>query len=305
MTRTEWLEARRTAIGSSDAPNLVGCGWGDPMSVYRSKVEPPDEREPESGPMARGIALEPQVAERYERVMGVAIVYPVRYEDGVVRLPVPPDNYSLTRHPDRPWQSASLDRRRADNGATISLKTVAGWSDEWGENGSADVPETYRVQSQHEMGVTRTTMLDLAALNVIDWSFRVYRLDFDAALFDWLTAVESDFWHTYVVPRVAPPAGWERQHRQPECVRQVLAGTRIDLGDDIAALLDRRAELKLIEERAAEESKRLTGQIDAAMGTHERATAGGWNLRRSFIKGGSVSYNRADYWKLSITGRKS
>lgn len=303
MTRTEWLEARRSAIGSSDAPNLVGCGWGDPMTVYRSKVEPADGREPESGPMARGIALEPAVAERYEKVMGVAIVYPVRYADVVMKLPCPPDDYSITRHPDRPWQAASLDRRRADNGATVSLKTVAGFGADWGENGSAEVPEVYRVQSQHEMGVTGTRLLDLAALDVIGWELRVFRLDFDVDFFEWLTNVESDFWHTHVLPRV-PPTDFDKKHRQPESVRQVLAGTRVDLGDDIAQLLDRRAELRRIEDQASAESKRITEQIDAAMGTAERATAGGWNLRRSFVAGGKVEYDRKDSWRLTITGRK-
>jgi putative phage-type endonuclease len=292
MNRLEWLYARQKSVGASDAANLVGVGWRTAADVYREKTEPVDDRTPTDGPLARGIALEPIVAARYKEVMGVEIVSPI-YNATLG------NEYSITYHPDRPWQSASLDRRRADNGATISLKTTAGFGEEWGENGSADVPEVYRVQSCHEMGVTQTTMLDLAALDVIRWELRVYRLDFDAAYFEWLTGVERRFWN-YVEERTPPPVDWDDTVRPIHDRRVIRLGT-IDLGDDMIAILERRKELKRIADEADDEAKRLTTQVDLRMGNAERGVAGPWRLRRSLVKGAEVKFYRKDSYRLTIT----
>lgn len=295
MNRREWLLARQQSIGSSDAPNLVGVGFRDAASVYRDKTEPVDDRMPTDGYLARGVALEPMVAARYVREMGVEIVSPIYNA-------VPGNEYSITYHPDRPWQSASLDRRRADTGATISLKTCAGWSDEWGEPGSADVPEGYRVQSQHEMGVTRTTVLDLAALNVIDWTFRVYRLDFDADYFEWLSSVELRFMAEHVLPKIAPTDAWEKSVNPPKPL-VVRPGT-IELPEVAIRMLEQRRELGHIRDKADSEYRVVTKQIEELMGDAEKAVAGPFKLRRSIVKGAPVSYNRADYVKLTISGGK-
>lgn len=282
--RLAWLVERQTGIGASDAPNLVGVGYQNAAAVYRSKVTPPDGRLPRSGPLARGIALESAVADRYADELGVAI------------LPARP----LVRHPDRLWQFASPDRVRAD-GRHVELKTAAGFSDEWGESGGDRIPDGYAVQVQHQMGVLGEPVIDLGALCVITWEFRFYRVAFDPGFFDWLTAIEARFLAEHVAPRIPPAAEWEQQFRGGVLPQK---GTRTDLGDVGAELVARRKELSAISAEADAECKRLGARLESLMGDAESATAGPWILKRVTVAGAEVSYTRAPFTRLDIRAAK-
>jgi putative phage-type endonuclease len=281
MDRLVWLRERQKGVGSSDAPNLVGVGFGDAASVYRSKVEPPDDREPRAGVLARGIALEETVARLYAETMGVVVGHPA----------------PIVFHPDRPWQFASLDRVR-DDGRPVELKTTAGFGEAWGAAGTDQIPDGYRVQAQHQMGVIGADSIDLAALDVIAWELRVYRVPFDPDLFAWLTAVEETFWRGHVLPRVPPGPEWDEQLRA-DALALVEKGKRVELGAGAVELIERRKELAAIRDEADAECKRLGRLLEAQMGDAEIATAGGW-----IVPGGEVSYTRDPYTRLDVRAGK-
>jgi len=132
----------------------------------------------------------------------------------------------------------------------VSLKTNVGFGDDWGEVGSADVPAGYTAQSQHEMGVTGTTMLDLAVLDVIRWEVRVYRLEFDPAYYLWLTEVKNGSGLSTFRPGIRrPPSGTTGSTRRRHSSSR--PGT-IDLGPEAAELLAKRKRIIAIRDEADE-----------------------------------------------------
>lgn len=265
MDRAEWLEIRRSGVGSSDAPNLVGVGFRTAADVYREKVSPPDPRLPVRGVLRRGIDLEPVAAALYAEVMGVELAAA-----------------DLERHPVRPWQLASPDRVRPD-GRRVELKTTAGFGGQWGEPGTDEVPDGYRVQVQHQMGVKMADSIDLAALDVIAWELRVYRIDFDPEFFAWLTDVEARFVREHVEPRVPPAPDWERQFHPGYLARVVNPDTSVELGPDVSRLVEQRAALSAVRDEADEEYKRVDARIRALMGGAEVALCPGWRVRQVVI----------------------
>lgn len=279
--RLEWLKERQQGVGSSDAPNLIGVGYRDAQAVYREKVDPVDDR-PAKGNLRRGLELEPLVAQMYEEVMGVRVIEPA---------------HRIVRHPDRPWQFCSPDGYRADDRTPVQFKTTAGFSDDWGETGSDQVPAYIRVERQHEMGVLGVEQMDTIALDVIAWEPRVYRIQFDPELFRRLLGVETDFWRL-VQNRLPLPADWEESHA-PVAAKLLDDGTP-DLGDEVAALVERRKELLGISGDAQEEAERLKKQIEEAMGPNAKATAGAWKLKRTVIAASEYTVNRKAYIRLDV-----
>jgi putative phage-type endonuclease len=283
--RREWLAERRTGIGSSDAPNLVGVGFRDAASVYRSKVEEVPDPDP-TGFLLRGIELEDLVARKYAERMGTPLALG-----------------RLVRHPERAWQFATTDRVRPD-GNPVEVKTVVSWAD-WGDEMTGEVPAGYRVQVTHQGGVAAADFVDVAALNVIDWELRVFRVAFDRDLYDWLTAVEAEFVEKHVVPRVPPAADWEGRWRDEAVKLVVRHGSVIDLGEEAAALLARRKAYADVRREAEAKYDELTERVKALMGDHQKATAGPFRLTRSFVAGRRVEYDREPYVLFRATQAKA
>lgn len=281
MDRGEWLLERQTGVGSSDAPNLIGVGFRSALDVYREKTSPPDGRTPTAGPLRRGLDLEPVVAGLYGEVMGVDLV-----------------PCELARHPERPWQLASPDRRRADDGRRVELKTTAGFGERWGEPGTADVPVGYRVQCLHQMGVTGDRLLDLAALDVISWELRVYRLEFDAAAWDWLTSAEGRFWFEHVQAGKPPGPEWDREYTTDAAAVVVRPGVSVIFDDEVSKLCDARRAVAAERKRAEAEYDRLSDRLKEVMGEAEIAACPGYRLKRVLVPGGPVAYDRKPYWRL-------
>lgn len=286
MTATErlaWLKERQTGLGSSDAPNLVGVGYRTALDVYRDKTDPVSDTPP-AGNLRRGLELEPLIAPMYEELMGVRIDWPAGPR-------------VIVRHPDRPWQLCSPDSYRHDDGTPVQFKTTAGFSDDWGPTGSDQVPAYIRVERQHEMGVLGVDKMDLIALDVIAWEPRIYRLMFDAEMFHWLTEAEAEFW-TRVDRRMPVDSDWES--RFANYTRKLLDDGTPDLGDEVAALVERRKELLGISDEAQAEADRLKKEIEAAMGENAKATAGGWKLKRTVIAASEYTVNRKAFVRLDV-----
>jgi putative phage-type endonuclease len=270
--RLDWLRERQRGIGASDAPNLVGLGYRDALAVYRAKTAPVGHAdiEPEDGPLARGIALEPVVAQRYARFMDCELVAPAA---------------PIVRNPGAPYQLASPDRFRADNGRMVELKTTLFFDDAWGPSGTDRIPDGYMVQVQQQMGVLGRDHCDLAALDVTAWELRVYRIAFDVDVFEWLTALEAEFWREHVEKRVPPSIEWEAKYDPKKVGLLADRGTRVDLSHVPGAveLFARVKELGEIRDEAEEAYKAARDELAALMGRAERADAGPWTVKKVIV----------------------
>lgn len=285
--RRAWLAARQHGIGSSDAPNLVGVGYRTAADVYRQKTEEvPEAAMHPKGVLLRGMMLEPIVAQMYAEKMDVAL-----------------DKCDMIGHPLRPWQMASPDYQRPDR-RRVEMKTCSSW-DGYGDDGSDVVPLGYFVQVQHQMGVSGTDFCDLAALNLFGWDLRVFRVPFDPVIYDWLTGVQERFLTEHVLPRVPPPDDWEAQFVEQANALAVKPGTAVDLGAEVAELLAERsaltARIKIDQERA----DAIRDDVTVRMADAETATAGPFKLKRGFVKGGHVSYDREPRWQLYVREPKA
>lgn len=266
MTREErraWLIGRKSSIGSSDAPNLVGVGFRTAADVYRSKTEPVTEADITGrGILKRGIVLEPIIAAEYTDAVG----------EQLVRAP-------WICNPSASWQSSSPDWMFATNPRRkVETKSAAGFGFEWGDAGTDDFPEGYRVQCQHQMGVESLPMMDLAALDVISWEFRIYRIIFNPDFWFWLSAVERTAWDMIEARQPIGP-GWEEQFKVEALQRSsAMTSERIDIPKEFANILERREQVKMIRDKAEEMYKSLTDAVYDKMGDARRGECDGWRI---------------------------
>lgn len=189
-TRSDWLAERKTGIGSSDAAAVLGLSrYKSALAVWLDKV---GQAQPEAmnDAMRWGLWLEPALATAYTERTGLAAVVPPR---------------ALYRHPDRFWQIASPDRLA--EGRIVELKTAGHrQANEWGDEGTDEIPEPYLIQVQHQMSVLDLPRADVAVL-IGGQDFRVYSVARSEPLIERLTEIEGDFWE-HVLRREAPPADW-------------------------------------------------------------------------------------------------
>ncbi|WRQ08190.1 exonuclease [Mycobacterium phage dwieneke] len=182
--RDEWLELRRTGIGSSDCSAVLGMGkYGSPFSVWADKTgksRPVDETEA----MMWGTLLEPVIRSELARRLGVEIV-----ECPTLRSLV------------RPWQLYNPDGLILSENALVEIKNASAWlAHDWDDQ----VPDHAELQVQHGMAVTGADGAYVAGLvggNRLRWEY----IPRDDELIDTINAAEQHLWDTYIVPDVAPP----------------------------------------------------------------------------------------------------
>ncbi|WAA19766.1 RecE-like exonuclease [Mycobacterium phage Shweta] len=261
--RDEWLELRRTGIGSSDCSAVLGMGkYGSPFSVWADKTgksRPVDETEA----MMWGTLLEPVIRSELARRLGVEIV-----ECPTLRSLV------------RPWQLYNPDGLILSENALVEIKNASAWlAHDWDDQ----VPDHAELQVQHGMAVTGADGAYVAGLvggNRLRWEY----IPRDDELIDTINAAEQHLWDTYIVPDVAPPidgsdataeaiaARWPRRHEAVDVVD----------GDQVAeveaAVADYRAALDAEKAAKADKARAVNVLTDMLRGADALADAGGRKL---------------------------
>ena len=240
MTREEWLERRRKHLCASDAAPALGLSkWGSPLRVCQSKWGELDETP--SKEMLRGTTLEPLVIALYRFRTGHRIL---------------PERFIVSEL--HPFMAATPDGFDDDYVADIQAKTSYAYAREiWGESGSSDIPDDYRVQVQHEMSVTGAGVtvlpvlfadestfdmlceaikagVDLSVLvsivmrlNEDDSSsveFAIFEVKRDDEFIEDMIEQERRFWETYVLKHERPPCD-----EVPEKVKKFREASDADL----------------------------------------------------------------------------
>lgn len=178
------LEERKSGVGGSDAPAILGISpWRTPLQVYLEK-RGELEGQPENEAMRWGTALEPVIRQRYADETGRRVVVPVK----------------MLRHPKRHYMIANLDGIAADN-RVLEVKTSRS-SDNWGDPGTDEVPAPYLAQVQHYLAVTGFEVADVAVL-IGGSDFRIYEVPADIELQEMIIEKEARFWE--MVQAGTPP----------------------------------------------------------------------------------------------------
>jgi len=288
MTRSEWLLARQQIIGASDAPDIVGLGFNDALKVYQQKTGEPRSATKMADLLRLGLELEPVIKARYQEMKGVDLE-----ENG----------FNIYLHPERQWQGCTPDFKRPD-GIFVQAKTVGFFDEEWGESGSDEIPDDYRIQVIQEMGVTGTPIIEVAALARMSGEFRAYRVSFCVDTWVWLTEIEAEFWG-HVQSRTPLPDNWmDRFGDAPVLSREFVSGKKIDLGSSVAAMIDQRKAIGDVRKQAEDAYEDLTKQLKVMLGDAESAFAGEWELTRTTVKPFAGFVEKKGYQKLNIKKRK-
>ena len=186
MSHDEWLAARRHGIGGSDAGAILGLSkWKSPLDVYQDKIGSSEDT-PDSERMYWGRTLEDLVAAEYERRSG-----------NKVRR-----NNRIIKHKEHDFILANLDREIVGMNGILECKT-SGYSPDWGDLGTTDIPEHYLAQVYHYMAVTEAKFADVAVL-INGNDFRIYHIPRDEQIIDHLVEKEVAFWHDYVLAGIQP-----------------------------------------------------------------------------------------------------
>jgi putative phage-type endonuclease len=141
----EWLEFRRSCIGSSDAPIIAGDSpWKTPFQLWQQKLGLAEEQV-QSFAMTRGKILEDRARQVYEEMRG-HVVYPM-----------------VINHPEHSWQIASLDGITLDKTHAVEIKCPG--KEDHSSAVSGIIPKKYYAQLQHQMYVCSLPSIDYFSFN--------------------------------------------------------------------------------------------------------------------------------------------
>lgn len=247
MTLTaEQHDVRSKGIGGSDAAAAIGLSkWKTPVKLYLEKIGEIENEEATEGPRYWGQMLEDIVATEYAKRTGQKVR---RRVDAIV-------------HPDYDWMLAHIDRSVDGERKVLECKTSSDYmADQWGKDGSDDVPDEYLIQVQHQLACTGYERADLAVL-IGNRDYRIYHLGADRELIDGLIEREYQFWRC-VMDRTPPePVNLrDLQDLYPtDSGEQLLADDA--LIDAVSDLVQVRARLKA----SQEDKEKIEQRIKTAM----------------------------------------
>lgn len=261
LHRDQWLDVRRSGIGSSDAAAAVG------LNPYKSQLElwmektgrgaalPQVDPNDESSPMYWGTLLEPIVAAHYTKRTGNR----VRRVNAVLQ------------HPTHPWMLANLDREVMGSAdvAILECKTA-------GINGARlwkeGVPDYVHLQVMHQLAVTGKQAADVAVL-ICGQDLQIIRIQRDEEQIQQLIRLERAFWE-YVEKDIQPPAdGSDSADLALRCLYPRDTGEVLDLSQE-TELAGAFSDLLAVRQKLADVTElesQLKQRIQQRMGDASRA----------------------------------
>lgn len=184
--RENWLQQRRSGIGGSDCPVVLGLSpHKSPYRLYMEKRGEIPGDQPDNASMLWGRVLEPVIREQYVERTGRTVSF----------------DMPIIKNEKFPFMLATVDGLTTD-GRVLEIKTARGGS-EWGEEGTDQIPENYLLQTQHYMAVTGLHVTDVAVL-IGGSDFRIYEVPANYELQEMIIEAEAEFWESVTTGR--PPA---------------------------------------------------------------------------------------------------
>lgn len=198
MKDNRWLEERRTGLGGSDMPSVLGvCPFGGtPLGVWKAKVGLTPGGSETNPDIERGNFLEPIIRGIYRKDTGNKVLHQPR---------------KLYRSAMEPWAIAHLDGEiepaagyGPETRGVLEIKAprIRGFVN-LEEHG---VPANYQIQVQHYLGVTGLTWADFVSWNADCFRLLTVRMERDQELIDMIFEAGRNFWNRHVLTGI-PPGG--------------------------------------------------------------------------------------------------
>ena len=241
---------RRTFVGSSDAPAIVGLSkWTSPVQLWLEKVGLVPPRE-DNIAMELGRFLEPFVLGKFEEYMDEKVV----------------DRQAVLTDPARPWRLAHIDGR-FDGHQVVEAKTAGmvflSSNHGWGEPGTDEVPDPYIVQGQHILSLDPEAEIVWMPV-LLRGVFAVYRVPRNEEIIKSLINAEEEFWEM-VQSGTRPEARSIEDLKAlfpTSTARQVVATQEII--DDLASLKGVTEGIRKLEKLEAEIKLRILSVMEDA-----------------------------------------
>lgn len=245
-----WLADRRTVITGTEVAAILGLSkWASPMTVWLSK-KGMDDGFKDSQATEWGRRLERTILQAYAEKMETMLEFA--------------DPYELIKHRTAPL-GATLDAVRIADGCPVDAKNIRRRGEEWGEDGTDQVPSYYAAQLMAQIVVTGSPCADLAVLfsGQEFASFRVWRdKEAEAMMLDIVTS----WWEKHIIGDMPPPVdGSDATSNWVKKFRQITADL-IEPTEDTMATADALRAQKEKVETAKEEQARLENILKHAIG---------------------------------------
>lgn len=200
------LALRKDSIGGSAIAALAGLSrWATPIELYESMVH--GQEKESTLAMRLGTALEDPVADLYAEETGrwLRRVDTCRHPSKAFAIATP-DRAVFALPVAALAKKKLLEREQlADAERLLEVKTTT-WrlAEEWGQEGTDEIPEHHLCQVQWTLGVTGKQFSDVLVLFDRDRIGR-YSVRFSPALFDGLLEIGERFLVDHVAKGVPPP----------------------------------------------------------------------------------------------------
>jgi putative phage-type endonuclease len=264
-TEEEWLAARRQGVTASEIAVLMGLSpYDSPYGLYHRKLGIIPQQEQDDA-MELGTYMEQFIVGRF------GALHPEFSIEG--------DGRQLFAHPGREWQMATPDRELyeasgnyvGDTPLALLETKIDGGSDEWGEDGTDEIPVHYRAQVLWQMDVMGVDAAYVAALIWHRRKVRVYELAMDdAARADLkLMREEARDFLDRIDARDAPDVDWRPATLD---ALKTLHPSAEDTGIFVSPQLASRYRAAVRNHKHWEQRKKLyEAQLRQRMGEHRRA----------------------------------
>ncbi len=293
----EHAAARMKGIGGSELATVLheyvaesgDKAYGCPLALYFEKRGvPADYPFEETGPVLRGIALEPMIANMYQEETGHTIR----------RL-----RHKVNK--ERSWEMVSIDRQIVGEPAgpgVLECKSVG--QAIWFQIKAKGLPLSFVLQVQwgyHVLG-PQYKWGAIAFLWADGWEYHSYPVERDQELIDLMAAKVAAFWKG--VETESPPK--KLKYKDPRCQacrwrsscqgddlieaagQDIESFEEADIDDALAPKVHHRMELKSIEKETEALRIEVEGEIVEGMGGREIVVAGGHRIIHKTIPGGFV-----------------
>lgn len=187
-------EDRRTFIGGSDAPVILGVStWKKPFELWQEKVgiKEPDDLS-DNDRVHFGNVLEDIVAGEFATRRGLKVR---RVNDRLVSKV-------------HPFAVAQIDRRIVGGGILECKTAGAEMKDHWGDEGTNQIPIPYWTQVQHQMMVTGEEFAYVAVL-IGGNTFKTYLVKRDEEFIENMVLAEKAFYANMITRTPPAPVSYE------------------------------------------------------------------------------------------------
>ena len=251
----DWFEDRRSTIGASEAAGVCGVSrYAQPLEIFNRKKHGEESRE-QTKAQRRGHIFESAVLQLYgDRVGGHMM-----------------RNCPMLVHPKWAFMSATPDAiwhpEESQSPTCFDAKTTQLW-DEFGDEGSDDIPQEYIFQAQQQMAVTGAPRCDLPVLRSGSFDVSIYSVVRNEDLIEIIREAEQE-----MMDRIKnddpPEPNWEHPKtydviRKTMC--NVVEQSSVVLDEHLQELWDESKAMASERTRIEKEIKKRKAKILYALG---------------------------------------